>query len=365
MVLIHERKKAMNKSGYILVEVMMAVLLGSLMLGVLFQSLSQTNTLFGKVVGLSSIERAAVLVQQQFETDFSGMIAPQIVEKKEEGQESSSLDKDKKPDEKKADTSKEKKEEPFKSFSFETGDKGTVKIISFVTTNPLLTYKQPCPRIVRVAYRVVADPQHQGSFQLLRQQSEELFLKRFEAACKKETIKPGQQLIRSYELASHIQLIVFEFFVEKIEKKEEEASGKKPEDNSKKDKKKELEEKKRVFVLIDDWLKLSDDEKKKYEPQALPAFGHCTMILLDEKSKPKTFEFWFAPKYDMLPVVINGITDLPTLQEEQGRQAAAQQEKQFAMHDGIPQPVNQLQKNPVMQKGVLKPEILQRIGGAR
>ncbi len=336
------------RKGFILVEVLVALLLGSLMIGVLFQSLSQTNQLFAKVVSTSSIQRTALLVQQQFETDFSGMIAPQLVEREEaperDTQKKSDEDKknksleDKKSDDKK---SEEKKEEPFKSFIFETGEKGTVKIISFVSSNPLLTYKQPLPRAIRVAYRVVADPENQGALLLIRQQSEELFLARFEAACKKDTIKSGQNLIRSYELARNIQTITFEFFVEKIEKPDK-ALEKKPgqeQQAEKKDKNKDTsaEQKKRVFVLIDDWLKLSDEEKKKYEPQALPAFGHCVMTLLDEKAKAKTFDFWFAPCYDMQPIDIKGVTDLPSLQEEQGRQAAAEQEKHMFMPGGIPQ----------------------------
>ncbi len=332
----------MMQKGFSLIEVTFGLLISSMIALILFESLSQTNGILSRVVSVSSMERRVALMQQQFETDFSGMFAPRITEKDEEEESSASEDKGAAV-KKKEDHSSEKHEQDnaFKTFSFESDDRGFVKILSFVSTNPLSVYQQPSPRAVRVAYRVVADPENQGKLLLLRQESEELFLKKFEAATKKETIKSGQKPIRSYEIARDIENIKFEFFVEKIEKKEPEkaqsAGQQQPKDISK-DTKKDDEEKSRIYMLVDEWKKLSDDEKKKYETPEIPAFCSVKIFMNDERKRIHSFEFLFCTCAGYQPIIVKGATSLPSKNELQQRKAGQAETDRMFLHGGIPQP---------------------------
>ena len=346
----------MMQKGFSLIEVTFGLLISSMIALILFESLSQSNGILSRVVSVSSIERRVALMQQQFETDFSGMFPPRIIEK-DDDEEVGDQGKDEKTStsakatadreikDKKTDK-KEEQENAFKTFSFESDERGLVKILSFVTTNPLSVYQQPSPRAVRVAYRVIADPENQGKLLLIRQESDELSLKKFEAATKKETIKPGQKPIRGYEIARDIENIKFEFFVEKIEKKEPEKAqsvgqqqpkdkGGSPSAKASEDK---GEEKPRAFMLIDDWKKLSDDEKKKYETQEIPAFCSFKIFMNDEKKHIHTFEFLFSTCAGYVPVVVKGVTSLPSAHEAQQRQAGQAETDRMFLHGGIPQP---------------------------
>jgi len=329
----------MMQKGFSLIEVTFGLLISSMIALILFESLSQSNKILSRVVSVSSIERKVALMQHQLETDFSGMFPPRIIEKEDDEQESQDKDreKEKSPSSKKPDKKEKEQENGFKTFSFESDDRGFVSILSFVTTNPLSVYQQPSPRAVRVAYRVIADPENQGKLLLIRQESEELSLKQFEAATKKETIKSGQKPIRGYEIARDIESIKFEFFVEKIEKSSDVKTSEAPQEGKDKDKKTE-EEKPRVFILIDDWKKLSDDEKKKYETPEIPAFCSLKIFMNDERNHIHTFEFLFATCAGYEPVIIKGATSLPSAHEMQQRKAGQEETDRMFLHGGIPQP---------------------------
>ncbi len=313
----------MMKKGYSLAEVMFGLLIGVMLSGIFFESLTSINKVFARVVATSSWQRQIAFMQQQFENDFSGMsvtpskeqLEPEDIEKEGEKKDS---EKNKKEQE-------EKEKSTFKSFIFEGTTSGLVNIMTFITTNPLLSYRQPSARVVRVAYRVVPDPENQGKFLLVRQQSEELVLKKFEAATKKETIKPGQVPIRSYEMVRGIESIKFEFFIEKI-KKQEPDKNKKPQaadtKQTKEEGKKE-EESPRVFVSIEEWLKLSDEEKDQFETPQFPAFIHITLSGNDERKKIRTADFWFSPFYGLTPFVNKeAVTELPNPDQLRQRELA-------------------------------------------
>lgn len=333
----------MMRKGYTLPEVMVGLLIGALLSGILFESLSQINQIFARVVATSSLERQVALMQQQFENDFSGMFSPRLVEIDEADTEKKDDAETQKPQQKEpGKDSKDTEESVFKSFVFEGTTQGLVNIMTFVTTNPLLSYRQPAPRVVRVAYRVIPDPENEGKLLLIRQQSDELSLKKFELATKKETIKSDQKLIRSYEIARALESIKFEFFIEKIKKAETATKQPAVSDKDKKDKKDEKkeqeEEQPRAFVLIEEWLKLSEEERAKFEAPEIPAFIHITIGMNDERKHVRTFECWFAPCYGTAPVLLKGITsDLPSKDELRQRELADEHTQRMNMHNDAPQ----------------------------
>lgn len=327
------------KKGFTILEVVFGLLISSMIALILFQSLTQTNGILGRVTALTALERRVMLLQQQFETDFSGIFAPQLAERDEEDSQEGGKEKLVKKEErnKRDGDLQEEQSTGFKTFTFESDERGFVKILSFVTTNPLSVYQQPSPRAVRVAYRVIPDSENEGKLLLIRQESaDELSLKKFEDATKKVTIKTGQVPIRSYEIARNIENIKFEFYIEKLEKPEPEKKQTDSEKSSpKKDTKKE--EKPRAYFTLDEWKKLSADEKKKYENPEIPAYCTLRVFLNDDRKKIHTFDFLFVTSRGIAPVVIQGSTSLPSLNEIAQRKAGQAETDRMMLHGGIPQ----------------------------
>lgn len=328
----------MMRRGSMVLELVIGMMISAIIALILFQSLSQSNGILSRVVGVSGVERRVAIIQQQFETDFMGIFSPHISESTEEDEEKGDgKEKKEKPKEQKKPEAQE--DNGFKTFTFESDDRGLVKILSFITTNPLGVYQQPSARAVRVAYRVVADTENQGKFMLLRQESEELSLKKFEAATNKGTIQNGQKPIRSYEIARDIESIKFEFLVEKKENKQAQkgqgvahGAAQPPKDEKKKE-----EEKPREFMSLDIWKKLSEEEKKKYETPEIPAFCSLKIFLNDEKKRTRSFDFLFFACAGIAPVMVKGATSLPSAHEIEQRKAGQAETDRMFLHGGIPQ----------------------------
>lgn len=333
----------MLRKGFTLLEVVFGLLISSMIALILFQSLTQMNGTLTRVTALTSLERRVMLLQQQLETDFSGIFAPQLTERDDEDLEEEEKKKEKASQKeeknKKEEDLQEEQDTGFKTFTFEADDRGFVKILSFVSCNPLNVYQQPSPRAVRVAYRVSADSENEGKLLLIRQESEELSLKKFEEATKKATIKEGQAPIRSYEIARNIENIKFEFYVEKIQKQEPEKKqpGQAQTPEPKKEEKKEEEEKPRAYFTLDEWKQLSKDEKKKYEKPEIPAYCSLKLFLNDDRKRVHSFEFLFFSAVGIAPVTIKGVTSLPSVHEMEQRRAGQQETDRMALHGGIPQ----------------------------
>ena len=62
----------MMRKGFALLEVTFALFLSAMIALVLFESLSQTNSILSRVTSVSMLERRVMVMQQQFESDFSG-----------------------------------------------------------------------------------------------------------------------------------------------------------------------------------------------------------------------------------------------------------------------------------------------------
>ena len=65
-------------NGFALLEVIISVMVGSMLALLLFQSIGSMSKTYQKIVSVSSVQRRFTLVQQQFERDLSGVIAPKI-----------------------------------------------------------------------------------------------------------------------------------------------------------------------------------------------------------------------------------------------------------------------------------------------
>lgn len=306
------------KYGFSLLEVVIGVLISSILSITLFQSLFQVSKALRYVDGASHMHTDITILDRQLDRDFSGMFlplkkAPPVREDGDKKDASVPAEQPKKQDPQKP----EKEEDKYQPDAFVINleqTTGTVSMFSCITSNPALMYGNLLPRIVRVVYRLVPDRHQEGLYTLTRQQSDDLDLAVF-------TDKSSK--IRAYTLISGIKQIKIDAWIEKI---------KKPEKNQQEQKKPGESEKKqtqdgpakRVFVEWQAWKKTNEDEKKQFELALIPALMKITVIFMQGKREVEQV-YWYAPLYDMRPVMIEGPSALLTDKERDGKKQAEQQ----------------------------------------
>lgn len=176
------------KSGFTLIEIMIATLIASVLSISLFYSYSQTNRMVGFIDDYVEIFDAAILIDQRFSKDVSGAFIPvQAIRQKKDDKAKKEPDK-KKVDAKQPDVKKSEKEQnkapvlkdPFISKNFENN----LTMFSFITNNPVRSFwgKQsggPKTNVARIVYTLEADktaPKDKPKFTLYRQEGQDLNL---------------------------------------------------------------------------------------------------------------------------------------------------------------------------------------------
>ena len=226
------------------------------------------------------------------------------------------MDSDKKKDDgKKAEvkTGKDQKEKQQKSYRIphvffsKNDDKGNCVQLTCITTNPVSMYGQTTPRLVRVAYNLVPDPEHEGLFLLSRQQSEILDFKEF--------TKEGAKKIRKFTITDGIEALKVSFLIPKKPDKESQALTQEDKKLSEKEKKKKSKVA-RKFETITSWPYIEDEkeEKKKQRP-SFPTFIKIEMTLIDQQKRPSEFVLWYAPLYDAQPLFVEDAATLPSMSD--------------------------------------------------
>lgn len=324
------------RNGFILLEVVFSLVIGAILSLLLFQSMGSLSKTYQKIFSVSSVQRRFTLVQEQFERDFSGIIAPKISlederdQDKKEKEESENEKKEEKKAEVKTGGEKTKPKMyrvPHVFFSKNDG-KGNCIQLSCLTTNPVNMYGQQTPRLVRVVYRLEPDPEHEGLFLLARQQSENLDFKAFEDSSEKK--------IRKFTISDSIEKLNISFLIPKEpEKKSElptEEEKKLAEKEQKKDKKKERE-----FKTVSDWPYFEDEkEEEKSKRPAYPTFIKVEMTLIDEQKRSSEFLVWYAPVYDIGAKLVEKSATLSSMSELYHRRFMEQRQRdaysmQYAM----------------------------------
>lgn len=295
------------RSGFVLIEVLLSLAIGSILALLLFQSMGSLSKTYQKIYAVSSVQRRLTLLQQQFERDFSGIVAPKISlederepDKKEEERKQSK--------EKKAQVKSEGKESKEKTYRvphvfFSQNDgKGNCVKLTCLTTNPVMVYGDQPPRLVRVVYSLEPDPEHEGLFLLARQQSDNLDFKAFS--------KQGSESIKKFTISDGIASYKVSYLVPQVE---ENNTDKKPE--SKEDKKKE-DKKKREFKTLTDWPYIEDKkEEEKSKRPSFPTFIKVEITLVDEQKRSSDFLIWYAPLYDSQRIIIEKSETLASMSD--------------------------------------------------
>jgi prepilin-type N-terminal cleavage/methylation domain-containing protein len=303
------------RKGFALMEVLFSLMIGSILAFLLFQSIGSMSKTYQKIFSVSSVQRRFTLIQQQFDRDFSGIVAPKI-----------SLDDERSPDKKKdsdnkeagpkkavVKTDKDNQQHESKSyrvphvFFSKNDDKGNCIQLTCLTTNPVSVYGQSTPRLVRVAYNLEPDPEHEGLFLLSRQQSDILDFKEFS--------EKGGKGIRKFTISDGVEKLKISFLVPKKADKESQPLTEEDKKLSDKEKKKKFKVE-RELKAITDWPYFKDEkeEKEKNRP-SFPTFIKVEISLIDEQKRPSDFLIWYAPIYDMKPIFVEDSATLPSMSD--------------------------------------------------
>lgn len=259
----------MNRSGFSLVELLVATLIASLLGSLLFSALYQVNRGVPVIDTRTDVYEKAAIVNAQLERDLSGVTATneyyvrqlslrqEAWAGKKKAEEKSEQDKSKTEKEKAAkekaealeEKSEEKPKKPLEKIFYGTNKEGAFDQLTFITTNPLQVYwsgkaGQAKPRVARVMYKLVEEaPSKTGkkSYRLIRQESSNLELDSFN----KETA-PEQVL------ADGIKSLTVEYTAIIPEQEKKEAQKETAEKTEKK-KKKEIKK-------VADWLGKKPEE---------------------------------------------------------------------------------------------------------
>jgi len=261
------------KSGFILLEIIIAIALGSLIGLAVFSTFFQVNKAYNMAGRVIAFDVRATMIQHQLERDLSGAFVPFVVEKQETKitvKQVTVKDKAGTKTAQKKEQEKEVQEKPLdKAFHVEVQD-DSLALFSFITSNPMHVYGKQKPRIARVTYSLVPEKQRGSgpkTYTLFRQESSDLLFKKLK--------EKGE---RGNELVMRVGRLSLEFTAKPAKKKE---------DNQKKEdkKEKELETKYETFST---W---GPEEIKKLKRE-LPNIVTTTIMFWDSpKKRKKQFVF--------------------------------------------------------------------------
>lgn len=277
------------KSGFTLIEILIAIALSTMVSYMLFSVFFQANRGMRVVDSYVDVYTKAAIAARQLERDFSGVSIPwaQLLPdptkqpapkmptlpgaKKEEASEKKDA---KEPQE------KESKNKKIKKLFYSSSDGANLKTVTFITNNPTAQYwsdqiGKPKPRLARVVYTVSKQPNTiKESYVLKRQEG---------PALEYGAYKGDDSKIRTYDMIDNIKSISIDFSVHVADK----------EDNTKKTIKR--------MIAWDSDAQKEDKENEQSLP-ALPGLVTLKIQLWDQTmQRAIPFEFTTRILSDGLP----------------------------------------------------------------
>lgn len=239
----------MMRPGFTIIELSISLFIASLLAFLLYDSFSRSQKNVQVVDGSISYVFDAPVVYNQLKKDIGAIFVPSVAFKDIEEQQKKKRGKEQKEVAPAAtDEKKTAPKEPFKNiFVGSVAPDGNLSLLSFLSTNSLVTYNAVKPRSVRVAYRLVPDTASEGLFTLQRQEALDLStpLEKF--------TEPGG--VRAYELMRGIKKFTVQYRAPEREKKQENKK-----DGGMSGKKAKKSAAPQQYVTRDAW---SDEEAKK------------------------------------------------------------------------------------------------------
>ena len=249
------------KSGFTLIELIIAFTISTMIAAGLFMSFSQVQKSTKIIEKMLSIDAPIFTFSNQFEKDISGAFEPKFwfpkeEEKKEQPQKTAEENKNKKPE---LSLKKEEYQKIEKVF-FSSNQNKNLKELTFITANPLQSYDNYKPRIARVLYKLVPDENNKDAYKLTRKESLNL-----------DYAKINDKNIPEYDLISNIKSFSVTYIYPeqpKEEKKNQEA---------KKSEEKKSQEPKEVKMLTAEAWEYKEKDKEK-EGEGIPIIPQFILV---------------------------------------------------------------------------------------
>jgi prepilin-type N-terminal cleavage/methylation domain-containing protein len=295
----------MNRQGFTLIEVLVALAITGFMTTVLFTALHQISQSVSITESLMTVNEKAARLQQLFEHDLTGatLLLDNEPQKQQEQEMKTTATTEK-------NETKEKKIEPkekpitkkekkiIKKIFYSTTQGNDLGTLSFISNNPLFGFwsgqggafqagkAKPC--LVRITYSLENDPNMPGTFVLKRQESVPLDFE--------------QRTGKSYEVLSGIKSLAFNYTLKTIksgqEETKEQAQEPQKQEPAKQQTKKKTKEEITYTSNLPTWN--SDEttqadttkEKTKEKKLPIPVFIDIKVTLWDE-----TFEHEYTYAY--------------------------------------------------------------------
>lgn len=308
------------KTGFALIEVIIATAIASMLSVALFLSWGQVQRVVVRADDIMNYFDRMMLLQTQFERDFTGMCLPisRPYLKPDEKEEAGDQEK------KEVSSDTQKKEKPKRvEHVFYARSKGDLfESVTCLTNNPLDVYwsdraGSARPRIARIQYRLEQDQktEKKPSYTLYRQESYTLDLDRF--------AKDNEKAIRSYALITGIKelkLIYWQEIETEKEVKEDEKTTKKKDKEIKK---------------VTEWDLDKEPAPKNTFIRPIPTMIAVELTLWDlQKKKSRTFTFMIS-----IPIAIENPADkkaksVPVKPQQPAQQQAPASQEQPAQLQG-------------------------------
>ena len=249
-----------------------------MLLAALFTSLYQINRTKKNLDNVIHKTSRVMLAQNQLEHDLMGAFVPVTPPAKaEEPKEEQAKEGDKK--EPKKEEKKEEKKEPEKpkptvdKIFFSENKGANLQTLTFISNNPMPVYwskkaGRPQPKLARMVYRLQPDPAHKNSYQLLRQEGDELAYEFFDPK-----IPVEKQEFRSYELLDGIKNLSVLYYYVPVKKQAAAKPGEKKEEEPK--------EQKIEYKTAKEWGQQKKEDQQKSDMPPLPRFAEFTLVLWD------------------------------------------------------------------------------------
>lgn len=273
------------RPGFTLIEVLLALVIVAIMGSMLFTSLIQIQ--FGARVADDLIDESqrALIIHQQLEKDFMGVMVPvaAVFEEEEKNakkpapQAPQQNQPAKQPEKVPEPVEKKEKPKPVTKVFFASNRENNIDTLTFITNNPLQVFwsektGKAKPRVARVVYRLVPEKDAKNVFKLVRQEGSDL---QFDA------YKPGStKEIREFMLADNIKSLSITYHYVVEPKKDDKGTNK------------EKEKEKKEVKTTKEWNSDEKEQKEKRGGKQYPDWITITCALWDIKRERSTdYEF--------------------------------------------------------------------------
>ena len=198
----------MKKSGFSLIELLIAMAVGSIIMFAVYRTFDQTKKSAQRLDAILQKDNMIAPLYNQLEKDCTAIYVPLSAYPPKKEQQPAQQ-----PPVKPAPAKPEEAPKLLEKIFYSTSKSSLLQELSFITTTSLLGYNETSPHLVRVTYAV--KPEVENLYTLMRSESTQL------------AYKPEKEsTVKSYEIVNNIKNISVKYYARPVSEKEEESEYK-------------------------------------------------------------------------------------------------------------------------------------------